>query len=86
MMTGRMSANNMVLFDSESRIKRYANECEIIAEYFPVRLGLYKKRKDHHLGVLRREAKLMENKSKFIEGVNRNEVQLRDKTKLEIVA
>ena len=46
-LTNTMSANNMVLFDSESRIRKYADECQVLEEYFPVRLEIYSKRKRH---------------------------------------
>ena len=46
-LTSKLSAANMVLFDAQSRIKRFENECEILDEYFPVRLGFYRKRKQH---------------------------------------
>ena len=75
----------MVLFDPQSRIRRFANECEIMEEYFPVRLQLYVKRKKYQLGVMRKDLKLMDNKCRFIEGVNRDQIKLRDQSKLQIV-
>ena len=46
-LTAPMSANNMVLFDDKGRIKRFSDECQIMEEYFPVRQGIYQKRKAH---------------------------------------
>ena len=40
-LTTSVSLNNFVLFDSKQRIKKYANEVEIIEEFFPIRLELY---------------------------------------------
>ena len=80
-LTTSVSANNMVLFDQDSRIKRYSNECDILSEYFTVRLEIYRKRKAHQLKVLRKDLKLMENKCRFITGVNNNEIALRDQSK-----
>ena len=77
-----ISANNMVLFDAESRIKKYSDEVEIMEEYFPVRLALYGKRKRYQLAVMRKDLQVFENKCRFIEGVNRNEIHLREKTKV----
>ena len=54
-------------------------------EYFPVRLQLYVKRKKYQLGVMRKDLKLMDNKCRFIEGVNRDQIKLRDQSKLQIV-
>lgn len=46
-LTSKISANNMVLFDSNSRIKRYQNECQVLEDYYPVRYEVYRKRKQH---------------------------------------
>ena len=46
-LTTSLSANNMVLFDANMRIKRYADECQIMEEYYPIRYKLYQKRKAH---------------------------------------
>ena len=51
-------------------------------EYFPVRLALYGKRKRYQLAVMRKDLQVFENKCRFIEGVNRNEIHLREKTKV----
>jgi DNA topoisomerase-2 len=58
-LTSSVSLNNFVLFDSKQRIKRYANEVEILEEFFPIRYGLYTRRKEFILGVLNRELKTM---------------------------
>lgn len=58
-LTTSVSLNNFVLFDSKQRIKRYATEVEILEEFFPIRLELYAKRKQHILGVLRAELKTL---------------------------
>lgn len=71
----------MVLFDANSRIKRFQNESQILEEYFPIRYEVYRKRKQHQLKVLRNELKLMDNKCRFIEGVNSSQIELREKGK-----
>ena len=85
-LTSSISANNMVLFDHHSRIRKFQDEVEILNEYFPVRLGIYRKRKAHQLKVMRKDLTLMENKCRFIEGVNSGEIILREQTKANIVA
>ncbi len=40
-----LSINNMVLFDAEGRIRKYANVDDIIKEFFSLRLRFYEKRK-----------------------------------------
>jgi len=47
-----ISCSNYTLFNHESKIKRYASELQILKEYFPLRLQLYKRRKDYMLARL----------------------------------
>ena len=76
-----VSMNNMVLFDQNSRIKKYQDEREILEEFFPVRYRLYAKRKAHQLGVMRKELSTMTNKCRFITSVNNGSIVLRDRSK-----
>ena len=85
-LTSSISANNMVLFDHQSRIRKFQDEVEILNEYFPVRLNIYRKRKAHQLKVMRKDLTLMENKCRFIEGVNSGDIILREQTKANIVS
>lgn len=39
-----MSATNMVLFDSEGRLKKYATANEILKEFYELRVEFYQKR------------------------------------------
>jgi DNA topoisomerase II len=41
----KFSLNNMHLFDSERKIKKYEAVEQILEEFFHLRLGLYQKRK-----------------------------------------
>lgn len=84
-LTSSISLNNFVLFDDKSRIKKYANEVEILEDFYPIRYDLYKQRKSYMLGVLKRDMCIMQNKHRFIEGVNDNTIVLKNKTKDEIV-
>lgn len=38
---------NYVLFDSTNKLRRYADETEIMDEFYEVRIELYRKRKDY---------------------------------------
>ena len=84
-LTSSISLNNFVLFDDKCRIKKYANEVEIIEDFYPIRYDLYKQRKSYMLGVLKRDMCIMQNKHRFIEGVNDNTIVLKNKTKDEII-
>ena len=46
-LAGKISLNNMMLFNQDSQIKKYSSPSEIINEFFPIRLATYDKRKQH---------------------------------------
>jgi len=46
---------------------------------------MYRKRKFYTLGVLKKEMTILNNKRRFIEGVNSGEISLRNKTKQQII-
>ena len=81
-----VSTSNMVLFDSSSKIKKYANVNEIINDFYTVRLDLYTKRKEYLLDKVGFALAKNENKRKFISLVVNNEIQFKQyKHKNELV-
>ena len=44
-LTSSMSCSNFVLFDREYKIRRYANEIEILEEFLEYRYKMYEQRK-----------------------------------------
>jgi DNA topoisomerase II len=44
-LTTSMSCSNFVLFDRDYKIRKYANEIEILEEFFYYRYEMYEKRK-----------------------------------------
>ena len=81
-LTSSLSMNNIVLFDNKSRVKKYANECEILEEFYPIRYDLYSKRKSYQLSVMKKELSHLTNKCKFVSRVNNGTIVLRDRNKL----
>ena len=71
-----ISANNLVLFGPDGRIKRYTDEVQILEEFFKARLEIYAKRKSHQLRVLRNEIGVLRNKARFIEELNAGKLKL----------
>lgn len=57
--------SNLHLFDSYGRIKKYSDVSEIEREHFEFRLGVYHKRKEHQLKVLRHESLVLSEKVRF---------------------
>jgi len=58
------------LFDHNGKISKYASVEDILKEFFPLRETLYERRKEYQLARLRKECEILENKVRFILGVN----------------
>lgn len=57
-----LSTTNMHLFDINGQIKKYDSPAAVLGEFFPIRLGLYQKRREALLTRLEREWRRMDNK------------------------
>jgi DNA topoisomerase-2 len=60
---------------------RYETTDDILAEFYPLRLSFYAKRKEYMSTQLRRELVVLENKARFILAVVNRELELRNKKK-----
>jgi DNA topoisomerase-2 len=80
------SLTNMNLFNAEDKLKKYNNVCEVIDDYFNVRLEYYKIRKDYIVNALEKELQILENKSRYIEEVLEGTIDLRKKAKPVIIS
>lgn len=80
----KISSSNMVLFDTDGKIKKYATVNDIIDEWYEVRLGVYEKRRQKELDVLKKEFELISWKVKFILSIVENKLEIRNKKKMEI--
>ena len=61
-----MSTSSMVLFDHNGCMKRYEDACEILREFYDLRLTYYDKRKKYLEGMLEAEALRLSNQARFI--------------------
>lgn len=52
-LTGKLSTSNMMLFDFDSKIKKYDSPESILEEFYPVRLAYYQKRKVPYISLCR---------------------------------
>ena len=75
-LTNYISTSNMVLFDSNGKIKRYSSVREILKEFCTIRVEMYKKRHIYQLKNLRKELVENNNKRQFIRGVVSKEIPL----------
>jgi DNA topoisomerase-2 len=76
---------NMYLFDHRQRLSKYNSVYEIIDAYFPVRLSLYQKRKEHMIQQLEREVMKLHNEARFIEEQCEDIIDLRRKKKQQVI-
>lgn len=65
-LTNTLNMTNMVLFEENEKITKFDDIFSIFNIYFEKRLDLYQKRIDFKLKALRKELKILENKSRFI--------------------
>jgi DNA topoisomerase-2 len=65
-------------------LKKYANVCAIIDDYYETRLELYQTRKDFMIAAISNELVLLSNKSKYIKENLDGTIDLRRKKKEEV--
>merc|ERR1719382_208281 len=80
-----LSTSNMVFFDKEGKIRKYASEREILEDFADTRLEYYHKRKAHLLKVLRQQLEILAAKARFIQLVAREEVKVKNRKKEAII-
>ena len=79
------TTTNMHMFNASEKLKKYTSVPEIIDEYYVTRLELYQKRKDHILEILEKQLKICSNKSKYIQELLDETLDLRKKSKTAII-
>jgi DNA topoisomerase-2 len=80
------STTNMNLFDAHEKLRKYASIYDIIQDYYTERLALYAKRKAAMLAQLANELRVLTNKSKYIQEVLDDKLELRRQTKDAVFA
>ena len=80
------SMNNMVLFDTNHKLKRYSTVDEIMIEWCEARFEQYNIRKEYQLRQLEHEAKLLYNKVRFIEMVLNDKIVLKGKDEEQLTS
>ena len=79
------STSNMHLFNHEDKLKKYNNVVEIIEDYYVVRLELYNSRKQNMIRALEKELVILSNKSKYIQEILNDTIDLRKKKKEQVM-
>ena len=84
-MLSRVNLSNMVAFNQQGLIQRYASCEQIIDEFYPIRRQLYKKRKQHMVSCLEKELQTVSQKFKFVSMVSTKQLDFRDLSKAQMV-
>jgi DNA topoisomerase II len=81
-----MYTSNMVMYDTNNRLKRYNTVNDILEEFCDVRLKLYGTRKEGQLKQMRHDLLIMQNKTKFINEVLNDTIVLKGKDEEQLSA
>merc|ERR1719421_783217 len=80
-----ISTTNMVLFDAEGKIVKYATSLDILRDFVNLRLKVYNARKQYLVDKLTREKEILSNKARFILMVVKGELELRKRKKADLL-
>ena len=79
------TTTNMHAFDAKDKLRKFEKVEEIIDMYYETRLELYSERKKHQIVSLQAELKLLSNKAKYIQANLDGSIDLRKKTKEQVL-
>lgn len=74
-----LSMANIVAFDHNNRVGRYATTLDVIREWFDLRQDLYHKRKAYLLAKLQKECEILKNKVRFILAIVKGDLKVNNK-------
>ncbi|KAJ5174226.1 DNA topoisomerase 2 [Penicillium canariense] len=81
-----IATTNLVAFDPEGRITKYATVDDILKEFFTVRLKYYERRKQHQLSELQKELEKLSNQARFIQMIIDGSLVISKKKKTVLIA
>ena len=76
-LTTTYGTQNMMLFDTDCKLKNYETVEVILGEFYEKRYETYRKRKAHLIRVMQGELKKMANKARFIQDIVAGKIDLR---------
>ena len=79
------STSNMVLFDAEHKLQRYATVTDIVKDFYRVRMPLYEQRKRHMADALCAELVRLENQARFIDEVCTQRLKISNRKRSELI-
>ncbi|KAI0041498.1 type II DNA topoisomerase [Auriscalpium vulgare] len=85
-LTGKINTSNMMCFDYDGKIKKYASPEEIIEDFYPKRLAYYQKRKDFLANELQNQFEKLSNQARFVKMIVDKQLVVSNRKKADIVA
>ncbi|OKL61497.1 DNA topoisomerase 2 [Talaromyces atroroseus] len=81
-----IATTNLVAFDPEGRITKYATVNDILKEFFTVRLKFYEKRKQHQLSEMQKELDKFTNQARFVQMIIDGKLVISKKKKALLIS
>lgn len=81
-----MATSNLVAFDAQGRIHKYATPLDIMEEFYQVRLKMYQKRKQYMLSEMEKDLAKMTNQARFVQMIIDGKLVVSKKKKAALVA
>ncbi|CAP97358.1 DNA topoisomerase II top2-Penicillium chrysogenum [Penicillium rubens Wisconsin 54-1255] len=85
-LTKTIATTNLVAFDPEGRITKYATVDDILKEFFVVRLKYYERRKQFQLADLQRDLEKLSNQARFVQMIIDGKLVISKKKKPVLIA
>jgi DNA topoisomerase-2 len=80
------STNNMYLFNQSLILTKYSTPIDIMLDYFDIRLSFYVKRRKWIITQLKREVKVLQNKSRFVKEYIEGDLKINKRSKSDIIS
>ena len=81
-----VSTTNMHMFNSECKLHKYESVCEIIDDFYGVRLATYRKRKEQQVKDMEHKLVKLSNRARYIQETLKGTIDLRRKTAMDVTA
>jgi DNA topoisomerase-2 len=84
-LSSTISTSNMYLYNTKNVLTKYDSPLDIITEFFEYRLGIYVKRKAHHMKLLNNELQILKYKVMYIRDVLDDKIKVAKKKREEVI-
>jgi DNA topoisomerase-2 len=84
-LTKSLTTTNLVAFDGQGRITKYANVQEILKAFYDIRIKLYEKRKAYQLSEWEKDLDKLTNQARFIQEIIDGKLVVSKKKKKDLV-